>query len=61
MRYVSKTLFVIVAALLMGVVPATAQKKKERKAKTEQTQQAENKAEVKEENKVAEEQEKAEN
>ena len=60
MRYVSKTIFVIVAALLMGVVPATAQKKKERKAKTEQTQQAENKAEVKEENKVAEEQEKAE-
>ena len=47
MRYVSKTIFVIVAALLRGVVPATAQKKKERKAKTEQTQQPDNKAEVK--------------
>ena len=60
MRYVSKTIFVIVAALLMGVVPATAQKKKERKAKTEQTQQADNKAEVKEENNTTEEQEKTE-
>ena len=57
MRYVSKTIFVIVVALLMGVVPATAQKK-QRKAKTEQTQQADKKAEVNEENKAAEEQEK---
>ena len=41
MRYASKTIFVIVAALLMGIAPAAAQKvKKERKAKTEQTQQA---------------------
>ena len=61
MRYVSKTIFVIVAALLMGIVPATAQKvKKERKAKTEQTQKADEKAEEKQDNAAAEEQEQAE-
>ena len=48
MRYASKTIFVIVAALLMGIAPAAAQKvKKERKAKTEQTQQANKKQEEK--------------
>ena len=47
MRYISKTIFVVMAALLMGTLPASAQKvKKERKAKTEQTQQAEQKAAV---------------
>ena len=50
MRYASKTIFVIVAALLMGIAPAAAQKvKKERKAKTEQTQQANKEAEQKQE------------
>ncbi len=49
MRYISKTIFVMVAALLMGVLPATAQKtKKERKAKTEQTQKSDKKADANE-------------
>ena len=53
MRYASKTIFVIVAALLMGIAPAAAQKvKKERKAKTEQTQQANKEAEQKQEEKA---------
>ena len=53
MRYASKTIFVIVAALLMGIAPAAAQKvKKERKAKTEQTQQANKEAEQKQEGKA---------
>ena len=53
MRYASKTIFVIVAALLMGIAPAAAQKvKKERKAKTEQTQQANKEAEQKQEEKT---------
>ena len=60
MRYAGKTIFIIVAALLLGVMPAAAQKvKKERKAKTEQTQQAEKEAEVKEEDKAEEQTEKA--
>ena len=46
MRYAIKTIFVIVAALLLGVYPASAQKvKKERKAKTEQTEKNNNEAE----------------
>ena len=56
MRYASKTIFVIVAALLMGIAPAAAQKvKKERKAKTEQTQQANKEAEQKQEEKAEQE------
>lgn len=61
MRYVSKTIFVIVAALLMGIAPAAAQKvKKERKAKTEQTQQANKEAEQKQEEKAEQEAEQKE-
>ncbi len=61
MRYASKTIFVIVAALLMGIAPAAAQKvKKERKAKTEQTQQANKEAEQKQEEKAEQEAEQKE-
>lgn len=61
MRYASKTIFVIVAALLMGIAPAAAQKvKKERKAKTEQTQQANKEAEQKQEEKAEQKEQDAE-
>jgi len=61
MRYASKTIFVIVAALLMGIAPAAAQKvKKERKAKTEQTQQANKEAEQKQEEKAEQKEQEAE-